>query len=190
MSKTKDLILNSLEYFDKFQEKYSDFFSKIKYYSYSYSENDLQHNKILFYDQDKKLIFESRFEIIGIFNKGPNIWAWAWSIPYLSKNTIYTSRKILNYGLDIIPTTENQFIKTELVTSRFRISHQTQLDLHVSMASYLSKIPMIYKIAVHPIMTQGYEPGDLIKIEKKIYNLPSYQLYFFYILDFEKLDIN
>ncbi|CAH6421503.1 Hypothetical protein KVN_LOCUS316 [uncultured virus] len=187
MNKTKELILNSLEYYDKYLEKYNDFFSSIKYYSYLYSESDLEHNKIVFFDKNKQKIFESRFEIIGIYNKGPNIWAWAWSIPYLNKNTIYTSRKILNYGLDIVPSTENQFIKTELVTSRFRISHITQLDLHVSIASYLSKIPMIYKIAVHPIMAIKYETGDLIKIDKNVYNLPSYQLYFFFILDFDKL---
>ncbi len=71
MNKTKDLILNSLEYLDKHQEKYEKFFQKIKYYSYSYSNNDLNHNKILFYDDNKKLFFESRFEIIGIYNKGP-----------------------------------------------------------------------------------------------------------------------
>jgi len=186
MNKTRDLIINSLEYYDKNYEKYSDIISKIKYYSYLYSDSDLDHNKIIFYDKNKEEIFRSRFEIIGIYNNYSNTWAWAWSISFLNKNTVYTSRKILNYGLDIVPSIENQFLKTELITSRFRVSHPTQLDLHVSIASYLSKVPMIFKIPAHPVMATKYEIGDIIKIDKSVYKYPNYQLYYFFILDADK----
>ena len=183
MDKTRDLITNSLEYYDRNREKYSKLFSKIKYYSYEYSDSDLEHNKIIFYDKHKNLIFTSRYEIIGIFNNYSNTWAWAWSIPYLGKNTIITSKKILNYALDIEPNDDNQFIKTELITSRLRISNLTQIDLHVAIVSYISKNPLIFKIGIHPIMASNYQFGDIIKIEKKVFDFPNYQLYFFFLLD-------
>jgi hypothetical protein len=187
MNRTRDLIINSLEYYDKNNEKYNSINSKIKYYSLKYSDNDLQHAEIIFYDSNKAEIFRSKYEIIGIYNNYSNTWTWGWSIPFLAKNTVYTSRKILNYGLDIPPSTETQFLKTELITSRFRISNHTQLDLHVSIASYLSKIPLVVKIPVHPIMASQYKEGDVIKLDKSVYNYPNYQVYYYFILDHQKI---
>lgn len=187
MDRTRNLIINSLEYYDKNVEKYHTLSNNIKYYSLKYSENDLEHSQIIFYDKNKEELFRSRYEIIGIYNNYSNTWTWAWSIPFLEKNSVYTSRKILNYGLDIIPSTDTQFLKTELITSRFRVSHPTQLDLHVSIASYLSKIPLIIKIPAHPSMAIGYQIGDIIKIDKSVYKYPNYQLYYYFILDYDKL---
>ncbi len=189
MNRTRDLITNSLEYYDKNHEKYHDISTKIKYYSLKYSESDLEHNQIIFYNKDKTELFRSRYEVIGIYNNYSNTWTWGWSIPFLEKNSVYTSRKILNYGLDIIPSTDTQFLKTELITSRFRVSHPTQLDLHVSIASYLSKIPLVVKIPAHPTMATEYQIGDIIKIDKSVYQYPNYQLYYYFILDTDKIEM-
>jgi hypothetical protein len=66
-------------------------------------------------------------------------------VPYLSKNSTYTSRKILNYGLDLGPNQE--YLKSELITSRFRITNPIQLDIHTAISSYLSQIPTIFQIS-------------------------------------------
>ena len=65
------------------------------------------------------------------------------------KNTNYVSRKILEYGLDI-DYKDISFLKTELITSKFRITDNIQLELHLALASYLSKNPVIFKYAYNP----------------------------------------
>ena len=57
------------------------------------------------------------------------------------------SRKLLNYALDIDLKQSDQFkfIKTELITSRSKITSQLQLDIYLSLISYLSKKKFIYK---------------------------------------------
>ena len=71
-------------------------------------------------------------------------------------NTNYISRKILNYGLDL--DTNQNFLKTELVTSRFTVSNLLQLDIHVAIASYLTKIPNIYchKVSLNKSNDEDY----------------------------------
>jgi len=146
MSRTKELIVNSLKYYDTNQEKYHIVFNKFKYYSIKRNYGDTEHFVILFYDKDQKLISQSRYEIVGVYYVNSQIWAWSWSIPKLQKNMVYTTRKILNYGLDIVPTDEDMFIKAELVTSRFKISNEIQLNIHAAIASYIAKKPIVYKL--------------------------------------------
>ena len=57
MSDNTDLVVNALEYYDKNNEKYKDFFKSIKYIKFKVEENDLEHNKIIMYDKNKKEIF-------------------------------------------------------------------------------------------------------------------------------------
>lgn len=185
MSTAKYLVKHSLEYYDKNCEKYERILSKIEYYELLENESDLERNIIIFYDKDKKEIFRSRYETLGLYDDTSKTWIWAWSIPYFKKNSVYMSRKILNYGLDIEISDENKFLKTELVTSRFRISNHIQLDIHVSIASYLSKIPMIYNLAVMPTPTEQY---DVIKKTLDVSSLnKGYQFIYMFLLDFDKL---
>jgi hypothetical protein len=175
MSRIKELITNSLKYYDFNQEKYSKLFNKFKYYSIVQVETDIEHDKILFFDKDKQLIFESKYEILGIYYVSSQIWAWSWSIPNLNKNLVYTTRKILNYGLDIIPSREDIFIKAEIITSRFRISNEIQLDIHAAIASYISKKPMIFKLIYNPATVE--KPTPILSESSS-----SDKIYFIYLL--------
>lgn len=145
MSNYIDIITNGLEYYDKNNEKFERIKSKMKYYKLSISKSDLDHSKITFFDKHKKKLFTSRYEIIGTYNKFTSTWIWAWSNPSFYKNTTYISKKILNYGIDI-PPKHNDLLKMELITSRFQISNRIQIDLHVSLASYLSKNEFVFDI--------------------------------------------
>ena len=73
-----------------------------------------------------------------------NIWNWAWSIPILKKKNISIIKKILNYGMDLESDSHNIFVKKELITSKFEISNPVQIDIHLSIVSYLSKLPFIF----------------------------------------------
>ena len=142
-----NLILNSFEYYDKNNEKIKDKFIDVKYISLDMKYNDLQHNNIIFYDKDLKELFKSRFERIGIYENKSQIWSWAWTISYFEKNETNIIRKILFYGIEL-DSAKSSFLKSELITSRFRITNKTQLDIHCAIASYLSKKPHIFSYKV------------------------------------------
>lgn len=137
------MIKNAFEYYDKNQDKIKNKFDKVNYISLQSTNKDLEHNVMIFYDSKFKELFRSRIEKIGIYDKFSSIWSWAWSIAYFKKNETNIIRKILMYGTELDPN--SRFLKTELVTSRFKISNIIQLDMHCAIASYLSKKPNIFK---------------------------------------------
>ena len=186
MSNPKDIVSNSLEYLDKNVDNYKELISKIKYYSLEFFFGDLERHKIIFYDKNKKKIFNSDYEIIGLYNNFSRTWAWSWSISWFSKNEVYLARKILNYGLDIVPDRNTLFLKTALVTSRFRITDFVQLDLHVAIASYLGKQPLIYQLYVHPSASELVDAG-VIPIYEKEQSDENYQIFYLFLLDSENL---
>src|ERR1700744_639366 len=128
MSKQITLVSDSLEYYDLNSEKYNNLFKNVKYVKFSDASNDMEHNMIFLYDDHKNEILKSRYEIIGLFNNTTSTWTWAWSIASFRKNTTFIARKILNYGTELDP--DSKFLKTELITSRFQIASDIQLDIH------------------------------------------------------------
>ena len=143
MISAKELVPLSLEYHDRNMEKQKKLFDTISSYEIERSDKDMERNKIIFYDKDKKKMFSSEYEIIGLYDKNYELWSWAWSIVHLNKNEVFLSRQLLNYGLDLDKT--EQFLKTELITSRFRIQDPIQLEMHISLCSYLSKKPLTFR---------------------------------------------
>lgn len=141
--KETNIIPIALEYYDRMQEKYLPLLSKVKRHELVLSPYDMERNKIKLFDEDGKELLTSEYEVIGLYHNVFKIWRWAWSIPILKKNAIYISRSILNYGLDL---DKADFLKSELITSRFSISDNIQLDMHISIATYLAKkVPYSYK---------------------------------------------
>lgn len=181
MSQSVNIVTNSLEYYDKNREKYDKIMSQIKYYKWIKVTSDLDHSKIIFYDKNKKKLFESRYEAIGLYSNTSRTWIWAWSVPYFQKNVTYISRKILNYGLDIPSKKENRFLKSELVTSRFRVWDDVQLDVHISVASYISKNPLVIDL----IITDDADL-ELYEVKKDVENQEFYKVYLF-LLDHDKI---
>lgn len=154
-----EIIAPALEFYDRTNEQYKSLFDKLSPLKFKKdaSEHDLEHNKITFYDDQKKELLTSNYEVVGIYSSVHKMWSWGWSIPLLRKNEIYISRKILNYGLDI---EYSIFLKTELVTSRFEISDKIQLDIHLAIATYLSK-KVIYKYRILYNEKEGEKGGYL-----------------------------
>lgn len=137
------LVTNSLEYYDQNDENHKYILKTAQYVKFIKAETDMEHNVVVFFNEDKKEFFRSRYEIIGLYDSDSNVWAWSWTIPRFQKNNTNIARKILNYGVLLDPNIGA--LKTELITSRFRISHHIQLDIHVAIAAYISKNKLIYK---------------------------------------------
>lgn len=184
MNKLSDLVSSSLEYYDTNQEKYLEKFSNVYYVSFTKSNNENEHDVMNFYDKDKNLLYKSRYEILGLYVSKGSIWTWAWSIPTYKKNKTHISRRLLHYGTEL-EYNINVFLKSELITSRYKITNPIQLDIHSAIASYLSKQPLVYKFydkedeALYKKVT---ESGGLIDIREKVSN-EHYTLYYLFLLD-------
>jgi len=128
----------------RIQKNIKKLIDKITYVKFEESINDHEHNYIYLYDEDKKELLNSRYEHIGLYEPKINIWTWAWAIPAINKKNTNIVRKLLMYGTEL--DSQQNFLKSELITSRFKINNSIQLDIHASIASYLSKKPMIFKM--------------------------------------------
>jgi len=173
------VITNSLEFFDKNNEIYKDLYKHVKYIKVKPSENDIDPYIIMFYDQDKNIIFQSRYEVLGLYVMETGTWEWAWTIPRLNKNQTTISRRIWMYGSTLDIT--DSFLKTELITSRFRITNPIQIEIHISIASYLSKIPLIYRY--YSYENPKFEEGLRIETNDKYISV-----YYLFLLDYKDID--
>jgi hypothetical protein len=144
-----EIIKNSFKSYDTMLKKYK------KYINTQNINLNREKQTIIFNDDD-----EFNYEFAGMFDSDTQIWLWAWMIPeFLYKETVIV-RKLLNYGLKIEPMKEiiieNKntrgnadqmlYLKTQLVNSRFLLDNNFQLELHLSIATYLVKdnIKFIY----------------------------------------------
>lgn len=189
-------VTTSLKYFDENNEKYDGMLKHAKYVKYVPAENDMTHNIIKFFDKNKTEIYKSRYEIIGLYNTDVNTWTWSWALPNFKKNNTGIARKLLNYGLMLDPSAK--YLKTELITSRFRVADFVQLDIHIAIASYMSKSPFIYKygIARYSISDDGtreisneksVDPDGFIILSPNI--VDTMFVYYMFLLDHDKLNI-
>lgn len=133
-----NLIKKSLDYYDKQNEKYKDYIENVTIY---FDENN---NEITIESNTNSAIekITKKYEVLGIFNNQTKIWVWSWLFPYLTFNQTTLSRQLLDYGLKLEPLTntiEHYYIKSQLVNSRFIIEDNIELDLNLSLASYLLK---------------------------------------------------
>lgn len=190
-------VTTSLKYFDENNEKYEGFLKNAKYVKYVPAENEMSHNIIKFFDKNKMEIFRSRYEIIGLLNTDLNSWTWSWALPNFKKINTGTARKLLNYGLNLDPSAK--YLKTELITSRFRIADLVQLDIHIAIASYMSKNPFIYKygMARYSVLEDGtreisneksVDSDGFIILNPNINE--TIFIYYMFLLDYEKLNEN
>ena len=192
MSQSIDIVRKSLEYYDRNNEKYEKILSKIKYYQFILRSSDLDHSTIIFFDKNKQKLFESRYEYIGLYNKSSSTWIWAWSIPTLQKNGTYISKKILNYALNIPSSSTTKFIRSELITSRFRIASKVQLNIHASVASYISKTPLVFKIKIHDNLFTKPEYGKKTELFEVLDEKKEEQyvlIYYLFLLDHQNVQL-
>ena len=152
MDEYKTFVTDSLREFDKNMKEQQKLFKNASYFDYIQTDNSMENDKIIFYDNDDKMIFEADFEAISTYDPENRLWTWGWGNPSWKRKWTRIISKILNYGLTLDP--EKSFhLKLELVNSIFIISDRIQIDIHLAIASSLSKIPYIYTL----ILSQNEE---------------------------------
>ena len=142
-----DIVRDALKYYDQNNEKYLNVKKKIKFVKHAVADQrDIEGVKLIFYDKDMKELFTSRVEILAKYFNEIKVWTWGYSIPSLDRSLTALSKKIFLYGTDIdIRNPANILLKNELITSRFIINDEVQIDQHCALASYLSKKPLIFQ---------------------------------------------
>lgn len=156
--KMDSTIRDSLEFYDKNQELYNVFFNKIKYIKFI--DNINMTDEIIFYDENKKILLESSYEILGVFLPKTQLWKWSWSIPTFKKKHTFISRKILEYAFNLDNIKEIA-LRADLTNSKIKIVNDLQLDIHIALSSYIGKQPLIFKF-----YNKFEDDSELDKIEK------------------------
>jgi hypothetical protein len=129
-----NLILKSLEYYDNINKKYAIYLEKTSLLIFN--------DKVYIKDINYNDILISDFEILGIFDEKEQIFIWSWLLPYLKAENIYITQDLIKYALNLESDTnvnEHFFIKSLLLNSRQLIESSFNLELLLSIVSYLSK---------------------------------------------------
>jgi len=141
-----NLIANALEYYDLHNQKYEKLLNNAVRLEVDTKLGDLNSPQITLFDKNDKELLTAEYQYIGMYYKLFDIWVWAWGHSLYDKNATKLSRKILEYGLDLRPNNIlNGILRAQLITSRFKIQKKAQLDIHLALAGYLTKQPIIYK---------------------------------------------
>lgn len=143
------LIIDSLNYYDKQESKFSDFKTKYKYVSFVPSNNDIEKDYVYFFDEEKELKIKYQYEYLGMLHIPTSLWVWGWSNPTAG---IIRNYNLLKYGFDII-IDKNDLnkdvldLKSQLITSRYLLTNKLQIEIHKAIMTYIlkSKYIFIYK---------------------------------------------
>ena len=180
-----DIVRFGLDYHDKNTEIYEHFFKRVTHVEYILTDNDTERNQVVLYEGDKK-IFTSHIESLGAYYVKSRAWVWGWAHPLYYKNRTIYSRKLLNYAHNMNPSTDS-YIRSILLTSRLKVDHPSQLDIYLSIGSYLTKMPMIFPHVIS--LRKRYNIGSgKIEYDGKIVEDVDSFVVFYYLIDYEKLD--
>jgi len=152
-----NIIKSALENYDSNQEKILKILKKVFYIERRTTERV---KYIIFYDKDKKKLFESSYQIAGIYLVKNNIWKWAWALSARSKDETYLSRKVLDYAFNLDNEDELE-LRSRLINSNIQILNNIQIDINISIISYITKIPFIFKIPLINLLSK--RDGNLIE---------------------------
>ena len=144
LNKINDIIKKSLYHYDCQNIKYKKLINNNNIYF------DETKKTITFNDENNEIIITYNYELLSYFDNQHNIWIWAWVLPDFNYIDTSECRYLLDYGLKIESTNSNieqTMIKGILVNSRIKIEEYIQLEINLSMYSYLVKdrIKFIYE---------------------------------------------
>jgi hypothetical protein len=131
-----DFLKKALDYFDEQNLKYSNYLKK------SYMIQKKNNDKII-YDKDKEININK--QILGCLYHKTNVFIWGWVFSNFTLEENKLARELLNYGLNLDPNHGNinhYFLKTLLVNSRLLIDNDFDLELLLSICSYILKNKM------------------------------------------------
>jgi hypothetical protein len=186
MENYKTFVTDSLSEYDKNMREQKKILKNAVYYKYIYVDNDIENNKIIFFDENEKKILEADYEIISSYNSVHGFWTWGWATLFPKKLT-RTVIKILNYGFSL-DSEKNNNLKNELINSQFIISDPIQIDIHLAIASSLSKIKNIYSfILPYDLKEEShFSKNDKLKILKNYDG--NFKILYAFLFNLKKFD--
>tara|TARA_B100002019_G_C21132976_1_gene529220 strand:+ start:36 stop:590 length:555 start_codon:yes stop_codon:yes gene_type:complete len=104
MSKNKNIFLNNInKYYKEKKEKINKIFDLKQQLKYNFTYNrDKNIHIVEIYNKNNKLIFQSNYDIVGLYNIVRSVWYWGYNISMVDQQLIKKSRNILNISKDII----------------------------------------------------------------------------------------
>jgi hypothetical protein len=134
----KQILRNILEEHDNNKLKIDNKLEDYKYFKLKYNSSSNEMSEITLYNNKKKEILKSKYQLLSIYIPNLKLWKWAWSLPAANKKHSFVSRKILNYALDI-ENINMLFIRDPLINSNITIENELELELLIGISSYLTK---------------------------------------------------
>lgn len=169
MNNFTTFISDSLSNYDKNMKEQDKMLKNANSFKVKYIDDNAENDKIIFFDKNNNEIIQFDYQMIGIYRSDFNTWTWAWGLPELNIKSTRIIAKILNYGFTLDPT-KQYHLKSELINSRFIVSDPIQIDIHLAIASALSKINNIYPVII-PINKTKREQANLIEKDNEYYNI-------------------
>jgi hypothetical protein len=133
-----NMIIKCLEHYDSKQNVYELIRKENPIYYINSESNIFQ----LSWSKLEKDIKSYKFEILGFFDLGTKIWTWSWALPDLKLEDTILSKELLNYFLKLEPTSNTEFhyyLKSQFLNSKLLINNDIELDIYMSIISYLLK---------------------------------------------------
>uniref|UniRef100_A0A6C0EDQ8 Uncharacterized protein n=1 Tax=viral metagenome TaxID=1070528 RepID=A0A6C0EDQ8_9ZZZZ len=142
------IIKSSLSYYDNQNIKYFEYINTQDVNINIQKENpyNLDNDLIIFFkNSENEKSFN--FELLGYFDNQLNIWIWGWLLPNVDYDKTKICRDLLDYGLKLQPSTnssEHAIIKSLLLNSRQKFDEYVQLEINLSIISYLIKDNILF----------------------------------------------
>jgi hypothetical protein len=172
MDKINNNIKLSIDNYDMNKESFFKKFKNIKFFNFDYNDN---YKTMVFYNENKEKIFVYSYELLGRYYNKQNFFQWSWSLIDTNKQLCIISKKILNYGIELIA--DDGLLKFMLINSRIYIQNSFEKDLIIAYSLYISKIPFILPFYSNqkPIIDKNeneyYEFNTESKSTNKSYNI-------------------
>ena len=146
----RDLIINALDYYDRCVENSMNLklIGGSSNIEFQITDDETKHNKIICTDEHGNKT-EFFYEFIGKYLLEHNTWVWGWSMPEIEKKSSNLSKRVLNYGIDMVITKESKLdvdmalVKIALINSRV-ITSIKEVEILCGIFLYFTKLPYIY----------------------------------------------
>lgn len=143
MKKKNNIFLKNInKYYDKKKERISKLIDLTNEYNYKfgYDKNKKEH-LLKVYDKNNNFVFQSSYEIVGLYNIGRSVWYWAYNISMIDKGLSNKSKKILELSKDILKNYEKYNSKE--VDLYYYYSNNSNFMIN------LKNIPTLLKLGIY-----------------------------------------
>ena len=96
------MIPAALMFYDTNNHQYEKDFKKVKQTHMALSRNDVDPSTIELYDKNNNMLRRCTFQILGRYEKQTQQFQWSWGITMLPKHLTKITRRLFNYGTNIL----------------------------------------------------------------------------------------